>query len=162
MPAVSDTSPITNLARIGQLELLRKQFPILWIPFAVVEELSEHPAAASLATIRTALRDWIHVGEAKNRELVRELSGTLDRGESEAIALALEIHAEMLVIDEEDGRRVARRVGLEATGVLGILLRGKQEGHIPAVGPEIVKLRQLARFYVAPALEAHVLRLAGE
>ena len=36
MPAVSDTSPITNLARIGQLELLRKQFPILWIPFAVV------------------------------------------------------------------------------------------------------------------------------
>ena len=66
------------------------------------------------------------------------------------------------MIDEEDGRRVARRVGLEATGVLGILLRGKQEGHIPAVGPEIVKLRQLARFYVAPALEAHVLRLAGE
>ena len=142
--------------------MLRKQFPELLIPFAVVEELSEHPAAASLATIRTALRDWIHVGEAKDRELVRELSGTLDRGESEAIALALEIHAEMLVIDEGDGRRMARRVGLEETGVLGVLLRAKTLGHIPTVGAEIVKLRQQARFHVAPTLEAHVLGLAGE
>jgi uncharacterized protein len=138
------------------------QFPELWIPFAVVEELAEHPAASSLAAIRTALKDWIHVGEAKDRELVKTLSGKLDRGESEAIALALEIHAEMLVIDEGDGRHVARSAGLEVTGVLGILLRSKEQGHITAVGPEIVKLRQLARFRVSPALEAQVLRLAGE
>jgi len=105
---------------------------------------------------------WIRAGEARNRALVNILQPQLHGGEAEAIGLALEMRADRLLVDDYEGRLAAIRAGLNVTGVLGFLLRSKLEGHIPAVGPEIVKLRQLARFYVTPALEAHVLRLAGE
>lgn len=163
MLTVSDTSPISNLARIGRLDLLKRQFVELWVPFAVATELARHPATESRDAIRDAMQDgWIRAGEARNRALVNILRPQLHVGEAEAIGLALEMRADRLLVDDYEGRLAAIQAGLNVTGVLGILLRSKQAGHIPAVGPEIVKLRQLARFYISPALEAHGLRLAGE
>ena len=84
------------------------------------------------------------------------------RGEAEAIALAVDLKADTIIIDEHEGRLLARQAGLSVTGVLGVLLRAKEAGTISAVQPEIRALRAQARFFVSKLLEARVLDLAGE
>jgi predicted nucleic acid-binding protein len=93
---------------------------------------------------------------------VRLLEVELDRGEAEAIALALEIRADLLLLDETDARRVAERVGLRVTGVLGVLLRAKERREIGLVRPELEALRNQARFFRAKTLEQQMLEIAGE
>ena len=84
------------------------------------------------------------------------------QGEAEAIALATELKADIVLIDEQEGRQLASKAGLAVTGVLGVLLRAKRKGEIAAVKPEIDLLRSKARFFVSPLLEAKVLVAAGE
>jgi uncharacterized protein len=163
MLAVSNTSPISNLASINRLELLRSQFSALRIPPAVAHELTAHPDPFAHAIIQTAIRDqWIRIAAAQNSNLLSVLLSSLHRGEAEAIALATELNADIVIIDEQEARQLATRAGLCVTGILGVLLRAKRTGQIPAVRPEIQALRDTARFFIAPALEAKVLASAGE
>ena len=90
------------------------------------------------------------------------LSSELHRGEAEAIALAIEMNADVVLIDERDGRIAARQAGLTLTGVLGVLLRAKTTGQITTVKPHIQALRTQARFFVSERLETEVLCSAGE
>jgi hypothetical protein len=76
--------------------------------------------------------------------------------------LATEIQADVLLIDEKEGRRVARQAGLPVRGVLGILIRAKAKAQIDSVKAEVEALRSRAGFFVAPSLEAEVLRSVGE
>lgn len=92
---------------------------------------------------------------------IRTAAG-LDPGESAALALALEIRADAVLVDERRGYEVARQVGLEAIGVLGILLRAKFAGCIPLVRPLLDALQADAGFWVSDRLRSEVLRLAGE
>jgi len=94
--------------------------------------------------------------------ILRMLHVQLHAGEAEAIALALESHADHVLIDEKEGRRIALQSGLSVTGVLGILLASKEKAQIAEIRPELDKLRALAGFFVAPALAAKVLAAAGE
>jgi predicted nucleic acid-binding protein len=131
MLVASNTSPISNLAIIGRLNLLRSQFREIWIPRAVQAELDQlgHPAA--LKDIRHAIQDgWIKPRALREDKVARLLATTLDPGEAEAIALALEMSADLILVDERDGRSAAERAGLRVTGVLGVLLRAKNEGQI--------------------------------
>jgi uncharacterized protein len=163
MRAVSNTSPISNLASIGRLELLKSQFSALWIPDAVLEELTAHPDPAAQSIIRTAIRDqWITVRSARDSSLLRLLLLQLHRGEAEAIALAAELNADLILIDEQEGRQLASKAGLTVAGVLGVLLRAKRAGQIQTVKPEMDLLRSKARFFVSPDLEAKILAAAGE
>ncbi len=134
MIVVSDTSPLSNLALVDGLFLLKEIYNTVVIPQAVAEELSnaedeEQQIAAVLSL------DWIEVRQATNLELIAGLRNDylLDRGEAEAIALALELKADELLIDERLGRREATRLGLSITGVLGVLLIAKRRKLIPAV-----------------------------
>jgi uncharacterized protein len=163
MLAVCNTSPISNLVSIGRLELLKTQFPLVWIPSAVGEELGAHPDEQERAAIQTAIdSQWIRLATPSPSKLLGVLLKHLHRGEAEAIALAIELQANIVVIDEHEARQFATDAGLSVTGVLGILLRAKKRGDISAVRPEIRLLREKARFFVSPALEANVLALAGE
>lgn len=163
MRAVSDTSPISALAYIGRLSLLRSQFSEIWIPKAVWEELQLHPDPAAIASIRAAIRDsYIRVDSAPKSPLLNLLLPHLHRGEAEAIALASEIHADLVLIDEQEARRLAVQAGLSVAGVLGVLLKAKLRGDIPLVRPEIQALRSKARFFIAAPLEAKILAAAGE
>jgi predicted nucleic acid-binding protein len=163
MRAVSNTSPLSNLAAIGRLPLLRSQFSEIWIPTYVSEELSAHPEPGALAAIREALDEgWIRCASPTASHLLSVLSLHLHRGEAEAIALAADLNADVVIIDEQEGRELAAQAGLRVTGVLGILLRAKRHGHIPALKPEIQSLRKKAKFFIAPSLEAQVLVAAGE
>ena len=71
--------------------------------------------------------------QVRDAALVRHLKLLLDVGEAEAIALAIEIQADLLLLDERRGRVVAKELGLAVTGLLGVLLVAKQQGHLVAV-----------------------------
>ena len=163
MLAVSNTSPISNLASIGRLELLKSQFSQVWILLGVAEELIAHPDPTSREAIQNAIRaQWIQIRTPQDSGLLRLLLMQLHRGEAEAIALATELNADRVLIDEQEGRQLASRTGLAVTGVLGILLRAKRAGEITAVKPEVDLLRSKAHFFVSPGLEKRVLAAAGE
>src|SRR5262245_52793037 len=163
MLAVSNTSPLSNLAVIGQLGLLQQQFGAIWIPAAVADELNVFDHEPGRQVLQAALAaGWLHCQPTANRAMVEKLSEHLDPGEAEAIVLALELHADRLLIDEKEGRAVAGSAGLSIVGVLGVLLQAKQDGHISAIKPHIGALRTKSRFFIAPQLEAKILDLAGE
>lgn len=163
MLAVSNTSPLSNLAYINRLDLLRSQFSELWIPPAVVNELQAHPDQAARSAIEAAIRDqWMRIAAPQDTPLRRMLTLHLHAGEAEAIALAADLKAGTVIIDEQEGRALASQAGLFVTGTLGVLLQAKNLGSIEAVKPEIQALRSRTRFFLSSSLEAAVLSAAGE
>jgi len=109
MLVVSNTSPILNLAIIGQLELLRQQFGEVLIPSVVREELRPEEELPGAREVQSALQaGWLRVLDPRNAEVVQTLRLELDQGEAAAIALALEVKPEFILMDESDGRAKAR------------------------------------------------------
>lgn len=106
--------------------------------------------------------DWVERAEVSNRQLVRSLRQELDPGEAEAIALAVEINADWLLMDERLGRQTARHFGLGYIGLIGILKVAKRRGEIAALRPLLEQLRDLAGFRVSPAMYEQALREMGE
>lgn len=155
---VSDTSPVTNLIKIGLLSLLRDVYGKIIIPRSVYEELCEIESQKQLLDRQT----WIQIATAQNREFVRILEKELDKGESESIALAIELKADFLIIDESNGRQKAESLGIDIVGLLGTLLKAKDMGIISEVRPIIDQLIRQAGFFISPQLRGHVLSLAGE
>ncbi len=136
MIVISDTSVITNLAAIQNLQLLPQLYGRVTIPEAVYRELVDiQPMVPGVLEVQTA--PWIEVKQVENRTLVDRLrnEARLDAGESEAIGIALELRADLLLIDERRGRAEANRLGLRITGLLGILVEAKQRNLIAAVRP---------------------------
>jgi predicted nucleic acid-binding protein len=163
MPVVSDTSPLLGLAAIGHLELLREQFGAVLIPAAVLAELKLETDFRGVAPIRQAMEDnWLERREVQNTSLVQALSIELDRGEAEALALAIDLGLEIIIMDEQMGRTHARTMGLKSIGVLGILLRAKKTGRIPSLEKTMQALRQEIGFFIADDLYRQILKQAGE
>lgn len=92
-----------------------------------------------------------------NEPLSRLLKQTLDQGESEVIALAIELKADLTLLDERDGRKVAKSLGLKVTGILGVLLRAEQSGKLKSLQPVIDELISKAGFRIAPELLVQIL-----
>ena len=154
---VSDTTCITHLISVGQLELLQQVFGSITIPSAVNNELRH------VHVNRTILdsTDWIRVLSPRNRILVQQLLLSIDLGESEAIALSLELNASRLIIDEQRGRTAAVQLGQAVTGTLGVILLAKKQGHLKAIRPIIVDLLS-SGFRLSRALVNKVLLATGE
>ena len=135
---VTNTTPIIALAIIDKLDLLEHLYSTIHIPEAVSKEVQSGGYRATIDAL--ARSSFIKVTPLKDPQRV-ELLNDLDRGEAEAIALALEMKEahksadHLLIIDERLGRRHAQRLGIKITGTLGILMRAKSEGHIPLVRP---------------------------
>lgn len=161
MTIVSNTSPITNLAGIGQLELLHQLYGSITIPQAVYNEMATIgrtvPGAFEVQTLA-----WIMVQPVADSKQVEALRTVLDLGEAEAIVLALELNAELLIIDERPGRAIARQNNIPIIGVLGVLLEAKQQGSIAAVRPLIDRLINELAFRVSSQLYEAVLQSTGE
>jgi len=163
MIVVSDTSPIINLAAIGQLELIPALFHQVVIPPAVFHEIVVQGAGLPGSTeIQQA--SWIEVQACSDLQLLASIKAQKDihPGEAEALCLALELHAEAILLDDAAGRDLARSYRLPFIGVLGILLKAKNLGHISAVRPLMDQLQAEADFYIHKNLFLEVLRLAGE
>jgi predicted nucleic acid-binding protein len=153
MIVVSDTSVVTSLIQIGRIELLFEIFGGVMIPEAVAEELS---------VSHVLLPPWIQIQGVRDRQVLGELCAELDLGESEAIALAVELSAEFLLMDEKRGRAVAQRAGLVPIGILGVATAAKRLGLLDSITTLIRELREQASFWISAELEARVLRDAGE
>ena len=153
MIIISDTSPITSLLKINKIEVLEKIFKKVIIPEAVHNELKlthlEIPA-------------FISTQHVKNKEYVNALLSELDTGEAEAIALAKELNAELLLIDEHLGREIAEREGIQIIGLLGVFLIAKKRGIINSIKKIISLLESEANFWLSDSLKNEVYKLAGE
>lgn len=152
MIVVSDTSPLTALMKIGRADLLQLLFAEVLIPPAVESELRRSHAA---------LPDWLTV---RTPSFIPEnvLDANLDPGETEALALALDANAEIVLMDERLGRAVARSLGLKPTGLLGCLALAKDEGLILEMAPLISELQKVAGCWFDERLVVGILREMGE
>jgi predicted nucleic acid-binding protein len=163
MPVISNTSPLLNLAIIDHLFLLPQQFEQIYIPSAVVTELKINEDLPGSRALQAAINEgWLIPQTVKNTALVSLLRRDLHQGESEAIALAVELSADKILLDEKEARQAARALGLNITGILGILLRGWHEGTITSIKAVTERLQQDANFRIAPALLAQILQESDE
>ncbi|MEH2193162.1 MAG: DUF3368 domain-containing protein [Nostoc sp.] len=161
MIIVSDTSSINNLAAINHLHLLQQLYGTVLIPEAVYRELTDPNFLVAGATeVQTFI--WIQTRPIQDRILVEAFSNELDIGEAEAIALAVEMKADQVLIDERRGRMVAARLNISYTGILGILVEAKSQRLISAVKPLLDALINQAGFWVAEPLYKRVLQLVDE
>ncbi len=138
---VADSGPLIAFARMEQLDLLRQVVEALVIPDAVYEELVGRGTARPGAQ-EVMQGGWIHWRTVTDRDAVAQLPRALHAGEREAIVLAQELQAQLL-IDEQRGRDIAIGRGLEVVGILRIFADAKQRGLIPAVRPLVEALRAI-------------------
>jgi len=160
---LSDTSVLTNLAAIQHLHLLPQLYERVIIPLAVFRELADIvPPVPGTLEVQTAT--WLEVKQVVERSIVERFQTQvrLDPGESEAIALALELGADLLLIDERRGRAEANRLGLKITGILGILVEAKHCNLVAAVKPLMDALIAASQFRVSANLYAQVLAIVNE
>jgi len=158
---VADTSVILNLCFLGQDALLQALFgkvhapPLVQVEFQrlVTADTRFHglvfPGFIQLSTPLTTDHAWAH-------------SPVLHAGEIAALSLALELGADLVLMDEAEGRAAATALHLTTMGLLGILIQARQRALIPAVEPLLDRLQLEARFWIAPPLRVAVLRAAGE
>ncbi len=105
---------------------------------------------------------WLIVAAPQGRDRVRELREILDPGEAEAIALVVERQADLLLVDERRGRRIAKAAGIKVTGLLGVVAAAKSSGHIGLAKPVIDDLIRVAHFWIGPELYAEFLKAVDE
>lgn len=150
MPVViADASPLIGLDRAGHLDLLSAVFGVLYAPAAVVAEFGRRP-------------DWpldIPVIRPSDVQLIRALS--FGAGESEVLAVALELPDATVLIDERRARQFAAARHIAVIGTAGVVLQARRRGIIPAARPVLDQLINTG-FRLSNALYEGVLRRAGE
>ena len=153
MIVVSDTSPITALLTVGEVELLPRLFTQVVIPEAVRHELLRtHPR----------LPAWLRVALLRDRRRAEAYAREVDSGEAEAIALACEMGADRLLIDERRGRRLAAREGVAVIGLVGVVLLARRGGLIPSARASLLRLEGEAGVYLSAEVRETALRSVGE
>jgi len=149
---IADASPLIALAQIGQISLIQHLFGQILIPSAVAREVSP-----SLP----ALPDWIMTRKLTQPIGSEILRASLGPGESETLALGLEVGAGLVILDERPARKLALVLGLPVVGTAGILLAAKRASLIPEVRPLLDALIEKG-FRVSGGLRDRVLTDAAE
>ena len=156
---VSNTTPLIALAWLSQLDLLPTLFGNLHIPQAVNDEIQHNPTAVGAAELASV--SWLQISPVQDTMAVSLLLDQLDAGESEAIVLARELQAGLLLMDERRGRRRALQAGLNVVGTLGILIQARRQDLIGPLRPLLGRLQQLP-FHISEQLYQDVLQQVGE
>ncbi|AJC71341.1 hypothetical protein X802_03565 [Thermococcus guaymasensis DSM 11113] len=149
MKVVSNTSPLIGLSNIGKLGILHEVFGKVFITPAVRREFGEE------------LPKWIEVTPPENRPLVSALSKLLGAGESEAIALAIDLGADFLILDDLKARKIARELGINVIGTAGVLLLAKKRGIVDEIKPLLTLLVEKG-FRISDDVIRVILKAAGE
>lgn len=162
MVVISDTSPISALIRLGELPLLFSIFnQEIILPYAVYEELLRLQEFG-YSVEETLDVEWLTIKSASPSKLFSELKTKLDPGEAEAIALASEQDAVLLIMDERNGVSIAQSLNIETTGLIGVLVRAKRAGIIPSLRTYLDRLRSESQFFISKGLYQLALKLADE
>ncbi len=153
---VMDAGPLILLAKIDAISILTA-LPFTYIAPPIVErELAAGPAFGHPAVEAP----WLEICEL-HESLPAYVRMTLDDGEASAIQLALEQNIRYICLDDRRGRRLAKALGLEVVGLLGLLTRARRLGIITALKPYTIKLIQAGARY-SPKLIQEVLTNVGE
>jgi predicted nucleic acid-binding protein len=141
---VVDASPLILLGKIGQVGLLHELADELVVPQAVVLEVASRPEGAAVIE---QVRSFERASVAAEVSVTAELwTWGLGPGESQVLALTSMVPGSRAVLDDLDGRRCAQAFGLPVIGTLGVVLRAKRKGVIPAARPVIDHLRRVGLF----------------
>jgi predicted nucleic acid-binding protein len=146
---IADTSCFIILSKIGELELLHKVYGQIITTSDIEVEFGE------------ALPEWIEIVLVKDKVKQQLLELHIDKGESSAIALALEMPNSTIVLDDIKARKIANQLGLTYTGTIGIIIKAKLLDIIPSVKPILSKIRQ-TNFRLSAEIEIEALRQANE
>lgn len=158
---VVNTGPLIALcAGMGDLEILRQLYREVFVPVEVEQEIAVLRQSQFVQPVFLAAKQWLRVWPSPAK-WTPWLRSSLDLGEASVIQLALDTGIQTVVIDEAAGRRVARLSGLAVAGSVGLLLRAKKEGFLPAVKPALDAMRTKG-VWLGEAVMRHALHLAGE
>ena len=146
--AVTNSTCLIGLERIGRLDLLPRVFSKVFAPPMVATEVGKEVG-------------WLMVQPVQNLAVVATLKTQMDEGEAEAIALAMEVGDVLLILDDKKARRVAQQIGLKVIGTVGMLLRAKRDGVIAEIKPLLTALVE-ADFRISDGIIQEALRLSGE
>lgn len=160
MTVICNATPLINFAAINRLDILQAMFSQVVIPQAVYNETTGSSLPGSQSVLEAIASGWLQVYTIS--AIPAEIPTELDKGEREAIALALEISEQRILLDEREARQVAQRLGLQVIGTLGILLLAKDNQVILQVQPLLDGMMSMAQYWVATTLYQQVLRKAGE
>lgn len=161
MLVVADASPLILLGRLGLLDLLPQLYDRVVAPRAVLQEvLGEEEDLPGGRAVREAA--WLEILEVADEDTLHaSLQGELDAGEAAAIALAKQLEADILLIDERQGRSLAKQLGVEVRGTLGILVKARREGLLKELQPVLERLKEEGA-WLKPELIRGVLVAVGE
>jgi len=160
---VSDSSPLIHLSAIGQLGLLREFFTNITVPTAVWREvvLEGEDRSGAMEVQRASEHGWIEIIEPGDQALLRLLRQDLHDGEAGVIAVAIEMQADLVLLDETEARKIAELYQLRKTGVVGLLIRAKLHGKISSLHQELDRLRK-ENFWINEELYQQALKAVGE
>jgi predicted nucleic acid-binding protein len=146
---ISDTSCFIILSKIGELDLLHKLYGQIITTSDIAEEFGE------------TLPNWVVIEKVSDKYRQRILEMQIDKGESSAIALALEVPNCTLILDDFKARKIAQNLGLSFTGTIGIIIKAKLNGTIPSIKPYLEKIKE-TNFRISAEIELQALKVAGE
>ncbi|MGB9442293.1 MAG: DUF3368 domain-containing protein [Desulfobacterales bacterium] len=139
MKIVCNTSPLILLAKIHRLDTLIRLYRQLMIPKAVADEIGNKPGEEN-DQVQALLKKGTLQLKQVSEKILAELPIDLGRGEREAIALVIDSGADLVILDDRQGRLVSRDRGLSVTGTVGVLIEAKERGFIPSLRPEMDRL----------------------
>ena len=158
LKVVSNTTPIISLLKLNKLEILKDLYGQICIPLAVYKEIE---AGKSKGYYQDLLQvDWILISKVANGQTVTPFPD-LDAGEAEAIVLAIETSADLIILDERLGRFHAKHAGLNVTGTIGILIKAKKQGLIKELRPLLTELTE-KEVWISDKLKRKILNQVGE
>ena len=146
---ISDTSCFIVLTNIGELNLLHKVYGQIITTIEIATEFGE------------TLPEWVEIQNVGDKYRQQLLEMQIDKGESSAIALALETPNSTIILDDYKARKIAEHLGLVYTGTLGVIIKAKLNGIIPSVKPLLEKIKQ-TDFRLSAEIELIALKEAGE
>jgi predicted nucleic acid-binding protein len=149
MIVVADTSPLNYLIRLGYIDILAEIYGRVLVPDAVLSEMQHPEAPSDVRAWASTPPEWLE--RALVQELDESLPEELGVGEREAISLALEVRADILLIDERAGRREAEARHIEVAGTLAVLLQASLRGHFEF--PDAMKRLRQFGFRASRAVE---------
>lgn len=161
MVVVADTSPLTALLHLNLINLLPALYGKVYIPQAVAEEIKSLIGFGyDISFLNQS--DLFDVKRPADGFIHEEWYNILDIGEAEAIALALELNVDLLLIDEKLGKQLAEEKKIVCKGVVGVLIEAKLKGLIKEIKPLLNELTSGLKFRLSGKIIALALQRAGE
>lgn len=157
-PVISNNSPLVGLLGLNLLSLLRDLYTEVWIPRKVEKEFLRKDPIVRREALENA--PWIKTVDLTDPQTA-SVHAELDDGEAEALALANEHDARLVLLDEKKGRQKTKKIGLTVKGIAGILLEAKEEGLIEVIKPFLIRLQDNG-VYLSESLINNALQDAGE